>query len=451
MKKIGFFLCLFFLIGVSEAQTFSFKSIAYDDQFEIQPFGDQIYCLFRVSEKKDLTTSFKKVFLDSMLAPVHEEVYMIEGKARLLASCSDERFVTHAFYSKNGSIEKIIFIVTDHTGKMISTFYKTATDVSPYFQKPLKKLKNFQLSFIGNNDSPGELLIQPYQLSGNFPVNGKMFSLNAEDGKEIWVASVPLLSNIQTTGSLLIGMMSSVTGYNSIPVHQIYFVDKSNGKVVRSIPFNSKGVGYRQVSVFATNGLQLMVAGSEFESTNTKNGKFFMTMYNLDGDKIFDHVDSAARLSTKRLHLMGHAFDRDGNLVLVGESWKYDATRAVAATGVSILMAAAGVGYGGVYGGLDHKIDHVVFATMSPTDGSITNFKTFPVGPWLDYGRLMTQGGHVLIAVSKSVIIYNVNEPNQAPAPFTSLKVNESLILTPFGPLVNRRDGKNYTLRWLQQ
>lgn len=451
MKKISFLIWLFFLVGVSRAQTFSFRSIAYDDNFEIQPFGDQIYCLFRVSGKKDPNTSFKKVFLDSTLTPVHDKVYEIEGKAKLLGSCSDERFVTHAFYAKNGSFEKIIFVVTDHSGKMISTFYKTTTDLSPYFQKPLKKLKNFQLSFIGNNGSPGELLIQPYQLAGYVPVNGKIFSLNAEDGKELWASSVPPLTNVQTTGSLLIGMLSTAAGYNSTPLHQIYFVDKSNGHLLRSVPFASKGIGYRQVSVFATNGLQLMVAGSEFESTNTKNGKFFMTMYNLDGDKIFDNVDSASRLSTKRLHLMGSAFDREGNLILVGESWKYDATRAVAATGMSILMAAAGVGYGGVYGGLDQKIDHVVFATMSPADGSIKNFKTFPVGPWLNYGRLLTQGSHVLIAVSNSVIIYNVNEPDQAPAPFTSLKMNENLILTPYGALVNKRDGKNYTLRWLQQ
>jgi hypothetical protein len=440
---------LFFI--VSEAQTFSFKSIAYDDHFEIQPFGDEVYCLFRVSEKNYPNTLFKKVFLDTMLAEVHAEVYEIEGKAKLLGSCSDEKFVTHAFYTKNGSSEKIIFIITDHSGKMTSTFHKATSDFSPYFQKPLKKLKNFQLTFIGNNGSPGELLIQPYELGGYLPVMGKIFSLNAEDGKELWASSVPPLSNIQTTGSLLIGMLSTPSGNNSNPVHQIYFVDKSNGNLIRSIPFASKGVGYRQVSVFATNGLQLMVAGSEFESSNTKNGKFFMTMYNLDGERIFDNVDSAARLSTKRLHLMGHTFDGNGNLVLIAESWKYDATRAVAATGMSILMAAAGVGYGGVYGGLDHKIDHVVFATMSPTDGSIKNFKTFPVGPWLDYGRLLTQGSHVLFAVSNNVIIYNVNEPNHAPAPFTSLKLNESLTLTPRGPLVNRRDGKNYTLRWLPQ
>jgi hypothetical protein len=173
-------------------------------------------------------------------------------------------------------------------------------------------------------------------------------------------------------------------------------------------------------------------------------------MFNLEGEKIFDNVDSAARLSTKRLHLMGCAFDNNGNLVLVGESWKIDATRAVAATGASILLAATIGGYANVYTGLDHKIDNVVFATLSPQDGALINFKTFPVGPWLNYGRLMTQGSHVLIVVSNQVIIYDVNDPNRPPAPFTSLKYNEYLILTPYGALVNRHEKGMYTLNWLR-
>ena len=175
-------------------------------------------------------------------------------------------------------------------------------------------------------------------------------------------------------------------------------------------------------------------------------------MFNLSGEKIFDNVDSAARLSTKRLHLMGSVFDQDGNLVLVGESWRPDATRAIVSAAGSIALALLTRGaYTRVYAaGIDHKIESVVFATLSPADGKLINFKAFPVGPWLEYGSLMTEGSRALIAISNQVIIYDANEPNAPPKPFTSLRSRETLILTPSGPIINKWDGSRYTLSRLR-
>jgi hypothetical protein len=191
-----------------------------------------------------------------------------------------------------------------------------------------------------------------------------------------------------------------------------------------------------------------MLAGSAFESNNAKEGKFFMTMFNLQGERIFDNVDSAARLSTRRMHLMGNVFDQNGDLVLISESWKYDATRAIASTAGTILVGALLGGY--VYTGssarLDHKIDHLNFATLSPIDGSLKKFKSFPVGPWLNYGRLMTEGSHVLLIVSNQVISYDANDPNAAPAILTTLKFGESILVTPSGPIAMKMSKGIYTL-----
>jgi len=161
VKKISI---LFLSIGLALsalAQTYSFKSIVSHDNFEIQPVSDGVYCLFRTSEKKASISVFTKVFLNAELRPFDSVNYFIEGQAQLLASCSDEKFVTHTFYSATGAGEKIVFMVTDHTGKLQSTFYKTAADFARYLPRPLKRLKNIQLSFIGNNGSPGMLLVQP--------------------------------------------------------------------------------------------------------------------------------------------------------------------------------------------------------------------------------------------------------------------------------------------------
>lgn len=441
---------IFFSMGIQvfmQAQSYSFNSRNASDRFEIKTDDNGLYCLFKISERKAPVTVFRKVFLNADLTPIDSADFSIEGHANLIASGADEKYSFHAFYAKAASIEKIIFIVTDKVGKNQSRYFKTIVDFAPYFPMPVKKLKNIKLIFLPNNGSPGMILVQPYLVQGSSTYPGKIYSLSAKEGKQLWALSSPPLSTIQTTDSLLIGMTTSfLNGRDQMPFYQIDFVDKISGRLLRTIPFTAKVNGYRTVSVFTTNGHQLMIAGSEFESGNTKNGKFYMSMFNFSGEQIFDRVDSASRLSTRRLHLMGNVFDMDGNLVLVGEGWKADATRAIASTAASVLLAVTVGGYMGLSTRVDHKIDNVVFATLSPGDGKLINFKTFPVGPWYDYGTLMTEGSYVLITISNQVIIYDANEPNTPPKPFTSLNSNENLILTPTGPVVGKWKKDQYVL-----
>lgn len=433
----------------SQAQSYSFLDRGKGNA-EIMPINDGLYCLYKTSDKKQLNSEFRKVFLNADLRPYDSVKYFVEGNATLLASCSNEKFITHAFYTKTASVEKIVFIVTDHFGRQQYTFFKTALDLSKYFEKPLKKLKSLQLSFVPNNGSPEMLLIKPSLATGSTFGTGRFFALNSEDGKELWVSNAPPMSRIQTTEKLLIGLTTlfSSNGFNTNYSYTIHFVDKSSGQLIKSIQLANEGKGYRAVSVFASNGVELMLAGSAFEANNTKEGKFFMTMFNLSGEKIFDRVDSAARLSTRRMHLMGNVFDQNGDLILISESWKLDATRAIASTAGSILVGAllGGPVYTGVNARLDHKIDHLNFATLSPIDGSLKKFKSFPVGPWLSYGRLMTEGSHILLIVSGQVISYDANDPNAAPAILTTLKFGESILTSPSGPIVMKMSKGIYTL-----
>jgi hypothetical protein len=445
------FFALLGLRALVSAQTYSFKTQNASDRYEIQTDNNGLYCLFRISEKKALSTVFREVFLNSDLTATDSTDYSIDGQANLVASGADEKYLFHAFYTKIAPIEKIVFVITDKFGKVQFTFSKTAVDFSRHFPKPVKKLKNIQLSFVPNNGTPGMLLIQPFIVQGSVQYRGQLFSLRAEDGDELWASTAPFLSNIQSTDSLLIGLTSSFSnGRYQYPAYQINFVDKNSGRLLKAIPFTSKDQSYRTISVFASNGKELMIAGSEFESGNLKNGRFFMSMFSLYGEKIFEKVDSAARLSTRRLHLMGNVFNQDGNLVLVGEGWKPDATRAVVYSAASILLAVTVGGYAGVSTRVDHKIDNVVFATLSPVDGKLINFKTFPVGPWYDYGNLMTEGGHVLISISNQVIIYDANDPDTPPKPFTKLGSRENLILTPSGPIINKWEKGRYVLSKLR-
>lgn len=437
-------------IGLSlHAQSYSFRDQGKGNA-EIVPNSDGLYCLFKTSDKKQLNSEFRKVFLGADLQPFDSANYSIEGNASLLGSCSNEKFITHAFYSKTTSGEKIVFVITDHFGKEQYTFYKTPTDISRYFERRVKKLKNLRLSFVPNNGNPEMLLIKLSLPTSSTQNNAKLFAIGTEDGRELWTSNAPSMNRIQTTEKLLIGLSTlySSSGFTTSYSYAIHFVDKSTGQLIKSVELGNQGKGYRAVSVFASNGAELMLAGSAFESNNAKDGKFFMTMFNLSGEKIFDTVDSAARLSTRRMHLMGNVFDQNGDVVLISESWKLDATRAIASTAGSILIGAmlGGYGYSAVNTNLDHKIDHLNFATLSPMDGSLKKFKSFPVGPWLSYGRLITEGSHVLLIVTNQVLSYDANDPNAAPAILTTLKFGESVMTTPSGPLVIKMSKGVYTL-----
>ncbi|MBS1488313.1 MAG: hypothetical protein JST43_12065 [Bacteroidetes bacterium] len=447
--------CLFFfsfiiLPQTSLGQSYSFSLLRDNDPVEIQTMNEGLYCLFRTSAKKAPVTVFKKVFLNEDLKCVDSLNYSIEGKARLLSSTEDEKYVVHAFYTKTKTMEKIVFIVSDHQGTIVSTFFKTASDMSRYFGRPIKKLKNVFLSFLPNSGTPGMLLVRPIFVR-SVVTHGSLFSLQAEDGRELWVSNAPQLSSIQTTDKLIMGLSYSADGYTYFPSARIFWIDKSTGQVTKTIEFSQKSGRHRNISVFATNGQALMLAGSDHESYNEKDGKFFMTQYSLQGDLIFDRIDTAQRLSTKRMHLMGNTFDQNGNLVFVAESWKPDATRMIATTAATVALAilSRGAYVNTGIAGMDHKIDQINFATLSPDNGSVLTFRKFPVGPWLNYGRLLTQGEHVLIIVNNQAIHYNVSDPDKPPSLFTSLQVNESLMLTSAGPVVVNVTRRHYKLKRL--
>ncbi|MBS1486746.1 MAG: hypothetical protein JST43_04090 [Bacteroidetes bacterium] len=453
--KKALVICLFFfslviLPQIGSGQSYSFSLVRDNDPVEIQTMNEGLYCLFRTSAKKAPVTVFRKVFLNEDLKCIDLLNYSIEGKARLLSSTEDEKYVVHAFYTKTKKAEKIVFIVSDHQGTIVSTFFKTAADLSRYFSRPVKKLKNVFLSFLPNSGTPGMLLVRPIFVRSAV-THGVLFSLRAEDGRELWMSNAPQLNSIQTTDKLIMGLSYSADGYAYFPSARIIWIDKTTGEVTKNINFSNKPGGHRDISMFATNGQTLMLAGSDYETSNEKYGKFFMTQYNLQGDLIFDRIDTAQRLSTKRMHLMGNTFDQNGNLVIVAESWKPDATRMIATTAATVALAVLtrGAYINNSVVGIDHKIDQINFATLSPDNGTVLAFKKFPVGPWLNYGRLLTQGEHVLVIVNNQAIHYNIGDPDKPPSLFTSLQFNESIMLTSAGPVVVNVTRRHYKLKRL--
>src|SRR5258706_4217984 len=117
MKRL---LVLFVLLGyhvASIAQSYSFKAVNRYDHFEIQSEGNQLFCLFRISEKNAPVSVFRKVYLNDGLKPVDSVEFSLSGQAELLCSGGDEKYSFHAFYTKIESVEKIIFFITNNLEK----------------------------------------------------------------------------------------------------------------------------------------------------------------------------------------------------------------------------------------------------------------------------------------------------------------------------------------------
>ncbi|CAN5470109.1 hypothetical protein BH09BAC3_BH09BAC3_34030 [soil metagenome] len=421
-------LFLSFQVG---AQRYAFKYLHSTDQFIVNNDGDKVYCFFKVKESKTQAV-YRKVFLSEDLVPMDSVEYQIDGNPVLIASGESEHYTYHAFETKVEKIQMIQFLISDKAGNIVHQFKKTAVDFTAVFGKEVKP-KSVNIHFIPDK-SKDMLLLEVVDVDGRY--NPRLVAWNISDGTVLWQSDIPSLGFIRTTETQVIGLTRIDGGVKTS--YTIYVFDKATGKHV-SVPFIKSG-GQRSIDVVATNGKTLMIAGAESES-NDKNSRLYMSMFDLEGNILFDRMDTTDRMGKYRRHLMGSAFDKDGNLVLIAEGYKIDATRAVATTAAAVAL---GVLVGGISigGGVpaDNKIDFITSAVMSSSTGQVQWYRNFPVGPWHDFATFYTDGERVLIGVKSKFLLYNVSDPAVAPSQFATVKMSEQLILTSFGPAVVYRN-----------
>ncbi len=179
-------------------------------------------------------------------------------------------------------------------------------------------------------------------------------------------ADMMALGFIRTTQSEVIGL-TRVDGANRTS-YILHVFDKFTGKRI-STPF-ARSANQRSVDVVGTNGARVMIAGAEYQGNN-KNSKLYMSMFDMQGKLLFDKMDTTDRMGKYRRHLLGSSFDKDGDLVLIGEGYKLDATRVVVATAATValgvLMGGGVVASGG--GSADSRIDFISSAVLSTQTG----------------------------------------------------------------------------------
>lgn len=418
----------------SYCQAYHFSHLNTSDGYDIRTDMGEIICLHKVSAKKVQPTIFRKVFLNESLQPVDSVDYTIPGLANLIASESNEKYAIHVFHVKAEKTDFIQFVIAEKSGQVHTTFNKAEADFVPLFDSKVKKTNLVQLSFAENSGSPDILILRPRLSRGGYSVGGKIFALSAESGALLWSLPAPDLSRVISTNDRLLATSTTNMGGSSYqPAYTLHFIDKATGKILFSEPLYN-GQGYRLISVFTSNGTELLVAGTEYKTGKEKSGHFFVSLFDLDGKRILDEVDTTARLSSTRMHALGHVFDREGNLFVIGEGWKADYTAAIATSAAGILSAALLGGAPYMNTQPDQRITSLVVARISTVDGKVKDFYTFPVGPWSQFSDMITDGSKVLIENYNQVLMYDPEQPNKAPSLFTSLRSGEGLIIGPFGP-----------------
>ncbi|CAN5616608.1 hypothetical protein BH10BAC4_BH10BAC4_00310 [soil metagenome] len=425
---------VFLVLGslLASAQQYSFPYSGNGDAVTINNDGEDVYCLFRLG-KASVETIYRKVILTSNLRPVDSIDYRIEGSADLIASGGSEKYTYHVFETKVEKVPAFVFLITDKAGNIQFTFRKFSPDFIQYFGKEIK-IKQMKIQFLPDQ-SPDQLLIEVFVPDTNLPV--RIVALKMQDGSPLWFSNTPTLDFVQTTESLLIGLSKQREGSQSTYV--IHFLDKQTGEQRHSTPFNV-GPKRRSVAVVSSNGRQLLIAGDEYKEQNLKDSRFFMTMFDLEGKQLFDKIDTTDRMGKYRRHLMGSIFDQEGNLVLIGEGYKRDATKAVVSTAAGIAIGVLLGGPAIISSDVENRIDFITSAVLSSDNGQVKQYRTFPVGPWYDFANFMTDGEHILIGVSNKFLLYNASEPDVPPVMFATLRSRERLLLTSFGPAISYRN-----------
>ena len=448
MKMFSILVALHLMLaGTGFAQHFNFMLPDKNSKFDIRSDSGRITCLFPISLKNVEPSVFRKVFLDENLHFTEFSNYQIPGKAHLVATETNEKYTIHAFQSKSDQGEAIHFIVTAKSGKIYSTFIKTAADFAPLFTSEVRKTSRIRINFIENKGNPDVVIVEPV-LKGGYPMeHGKITAIRVDDGRNLWTWKAPHLWKVISTENELIGISEGVDG-GKAPLYTLHFFDKENGRPIRSKSLLG-GDGPRDVSVLASNGQEIMVAGTEYPLGKQKHGHFFMSMFDLSGKSIFDQADTTDRMSSQRMHTLGYVFDLEGNLLIIGEGWKLDYSRAIAGTAISILFTAA-LGVPMIpQTGVDQHITSLIIAKISPTDGIVKDFFAFPIGPWFQFSQLITDGVHIFIANSSEVLSYNPDQPNLAPSNFVNFHYREQLIIGPDGPVAIKVKKKNVELEML--
>jgi hypothetical protein len=444
------------LITITSAvgQSYRFQLSKPDDKFDVRMDSGRVSCLFRASGKNVRPSIYRKVFLGEDLRPIDSVDLVVPDNSKLVTVQSKERYTIHVFYCSQraqfyGKNDFFQFIVTWKSGKIHSSFVKTAVDLSPYNRAKIKVPNVIQLNFVENTGSPEMFILQFgfHNVNDGVTYSGKTAAFSVHDGRMVWVLDDIFLLDILSKEDKLIGLSSTDS---EKPVYTIHFFSKENGKTLRSQELDHSQ-NFRIISVFATNGREVMIAGTEFPSNKgkdyEKNGHFYMSLLDFEGKLIVEQTDTTTRFSSGRMHMIGYVFDRDDNLILIGEGWKkYYGLIGFKIAGAIISQALLGTS-GNVKP--DQEITSLFMAKISPEDASVKDFSIFATGPWLNFSDVVTDGEYVLFKNGRDVLLFDPNDIQKAPVNFATIKFSDDLILTPYGPITITVDKKSILMQFL--
>jgi hypothetical protein len=323
----------------------------------------------------------------------------------------------------------ITFLVTDKSGKVLATYEKTAEDFKPFFKRGVKKLSELQFNTTKTQGQDDEiLLLEPrlFTKSGMLKARGCWFALDMLTGTLKWQMKMPVtFYRAKTTRGRLIALqIDPRSGLLSA-----HYYSLNTGDELKIVPLQPRS-GSRQISVFEVDSSKVILAGSEFEKNNASNkhGRYFLTQFDLSGNRIFDRVDTVDRLSGNRLQLLGGAFGPDGDLVILGESYKLDATNVVAGTAASIALSVLVRSPNVIMPKARQIVQELVSARISPT-GDFLEFHRFPVDHRNEFSRMIKDDRQVYLRYKDQLWLYDLRNISNPPRRFTRISPTDDLVI----------------------
>jgi hypothetical protein len=424
------------------AQSFIIDDADSYADFSFRKDADRLTCFYKTWNSDKNSSHYRTISFDGNLNITDTLGYRLKGVCSNLGNEENSKYSYHIFYTVLQEKQTINFLVTDKAGNTLATYEKTAEDFQPLIKKKIKKLSELRFENIKTDGQDADLLLLRISLvnkSGMLKAMGDWFAMDLLGGKLRWQMKIPAsFAKSKTVAGKLVTLQKTSSGRLII-----YFYDLHTGNILGSAPLHADR-GNRTISFFEVDSLEVAVAGSDFgNSTSNKHGRFFLSRFDLMGHPTFDHVDTTERLSGNRLQLLGGAIIPDGDMILVGESYKLDASAMVAGTAASIALAVLmrNPSAARTMGNVQKIVQGIVSVRMSP-DGAVKEFNTFAVDHRNAFSIFLKDDQQVYLRYKEQLWLYDLTKLSSPPQRFNTVALGEDVITFSGNLIGMRKDDK---------
>lgn len=448
---------LFVFLLLLAIATQSWSQATIDDAFVdrhsfIFPTQKNLDCVYKSTKSSNDTSVFRRVSFDDKLAVTNSYEIKVKGKAQLLSYLDFPEFHTYVF---SGLTRKrdffILFTIVDRSGKVVKSYEIPLENFKGLISS--SNVHDLNLVLIAQKGNTERIIVYPYSRSNA----GRIFSMEIFTGKIVWkLNEARLATNLVATDKRLIVLSEEKGFFDLYSNYKLQFFDAEDGSLIAE-PYFGDPTLKRMVSIFVILNNTLVVLGDEFLAP-IQNTNFFTYVYDLDGTLIRLKVEPRPERLGMLYQGLGTTFDNEGNLLVLGESFRRTYLRNPASKlrTTVILNAYAAVFDPGVIfipitnygrGHYQDVIENLKILKINAASKEVEESFIFQTERRTGFTDPSIFGRNVVLRLDKKIWAYDPEDPSVPPRLITLLDPKKQIVLTSFGLISYEFVGKTLELR----